>query len=345
MKCPVCFEEVDAMYVESHTDPIEEKKYDIYLCPVCEVEFSNPMKNPGSEWYRKFNECWGGSTGNTLLTSYRTNFLARLCRMRGESEQPKLLDIGCGYGDFLLAAKKVGYEVTGVDFDQEKVEIAHRKVGYAHVRTEKFEEFYNENRKEEFDVITFFQVLEHVEDPNIFLEMVRDMLKPAGYIILDVPNAQRILKISSDMTDRPPHHLTRWKLRSLCNFLNKKGFKVTTTTTTVYPVRQFYDNLFLAFSTNFLAFFKKLVFGGRHTSEFRTIPLSKLLSSQGTRNGEKTSDRFFARKELRVKILRLCKILYYLTVVPLTIILAYPLLVYSRRKGKGQFIFLAAKKE
>jgi SAM-dependent methyltransferase len=92
------------------------------------------------------------------------------------------------------------------------------------------EEFYEYAKEKnlKFDVITFFEVLEHQDKPREFLEMVRGLLKEGGYIAGSVPNRERFLrevdwKISH--ADHPPHHFLRFSRRSLENALNFAGFK------------------------------------------------------------------------------------------------------------------------
>jgi 2-polyprenyl-3-methyl-5-hydroxy-6-metoxy-1,4-benzoquinol methylase len=102
----------------------------------------------------------------------------------------KLLDVGCGDGRFLRYAKKQGFEVWGIDFDKKSVENVKRNLGFDTVFAMSLEEFYEyaKERGLKFDVITFFEVLEHQDKPREFLEMVKGLLKEGGYIAGSVPN-------------------------------------------------------------------------------------------------------------------------------------------------------------
>lgn len=325
MKCPVCLEEIKPKLVETYTDPIEKKEYKIYSCPACEVEFSDPMKNPGPEWYQQFTSLWGYQGKEKLLPNWRIKFLKELPKTK---KRPKLLDIGCGYGDFLVEANRLGYEVTGVDFDEEKVKVAKSK-GLTNIYSMDFEQFYQE-KFDKFDVITFFQLLEHLEDPSTFIDMVKDMIYPGGYIMLDLPNRQRVLRAAAGIIDYPPHHLTRWTPNSLFEFLRRKKFEIVTTTT-VYPIKYFYDNLFLLFSINILALIKKFIFKRKKFNELKTIPIDHW-----------TDTRVFLKQNIRRLIIKIIKHFYYLLVLP-TIIVVLPLLAYLRKKNRGLFIFVIAR--
>jgi SAM-dependent methyltransferase len=93
------------------------------------------------------------------------------------------------------------------------------------------EEFYEYAKEKnlKFDVITFFEVLEHQDKPREFLEMVKGLLKEGGYIAGSVPNRERLF-VEMDWKDRfhwdyPPHHFLRFSKSSLEKVLHFSGFK------------------------------------------------------------------------------------------------------------------------
>jgi SAM-dependent methyltransferase len=141
----------------------------------------------------------------------------------------KLLDVGCGDGRFLKHAKERGFEVWGIDFDKKSVENAKKDLGIDTVFAMSLEEFYEyANEKNlKFDVITFFEVLEHQDRPKEFLEMVRGLLKEGGYIAGSVPNRESMFieLLRDNYIDYPPHHFLRFSKSSLEKTLNSYGFK------------------------------------------------------------------------------------------------------------------------
>jgi SAM-dependent methyltransferase len=138
----------------------------------------------------------------------------------------KLLDVGCGDGRFLRYAKEQGFEVWGIDFDKESVENVKRNLGIDTVFAMSLEEFYEyaKGKNLKFDVITFFEVLEHQDKPREFLEMVKGLLKEGGYIAGSVPNRESMF-IEIFYTDYPPHHFLRFSKPSLEKALSFSGFK------------------------------------------------------------------------------------------------------------------------
>ena len=146
-------------------------------------------------------------------------------RVRG-----RLLDVGCGDGVFLKHAKQAGFEVWGIDFDRKSVEVARKALNTDTIYAMSLEEFYEYAKKEglKFDVITFFEVLEHQDKPREFLRIVRELLKKGGYIAGSVPNRERLLAKEADWKyldgDFPPHHFFRFSQQSLNILFKLAGF-------------------------------------------------------------------------------------------------------------------------
>jgi SAM-dependent methyltransferase len=137
----------------------------------------------------------------------------------------RLLDLGCGTGNFLAAARDCGFDVTGVELNQNAARFARETYGLREVFAVRPEEFHLANLDKTFEVVTFFEVLEHQDDPQGFLNIAQECLANRGYIGLSVPNRSRWQK-GIDTLDYPPNHLTRWSPLALRNFLEKNGFEV-----------------------------------------------------------------------------------------------------------------------
>lgn len=92
-----------------------------------------------------------------------------------------ILDIGAGTGDFLLAAKRKSYEVSGVEPNPGARKLALEK-GI------ELQEELSYFKKNSFDVISMWHVLEHVPDLEFQVEELYRLLKPNGVAIVAVPN-------------------------------------------------------------------------------------------------------------------------------------------------------------
>jgi len=137
----------------------------------------------------------------------------------------KILDIGCGTGDFLLSMKRKGWEIYGTEISQSRIEELQKK------DIPVCDESKNECNYEEnfFNIITAWHVLEHVIDPKNLLVKMHSFLKDDGKIIIEVPNfgswQARSTRSFWFHIDAPRHiyHFTREGLRQL---FNETGFEI-----------------------------------------------------------------------------------------------------------------------
>ncbi len=220
MPCPVCSDPGPHPVLLRHLDPFGGREYSLLDCAACGAAYSDPMENPGPSWYAAAARTWepGGKPG---VPAWRLE-AARLALAAGPGK-PRLLEIGCSDGAFLLEARRLGFEVRGVDFDEAATARA-RAAGLDGVATASFETFAAASPGK-FDVIVFFQTLEHLTDPRTFLALVNSLLAPGGRIIFDLPDAGRPLPSGSGLIDLPPHHLTRWRAATVRKFLDLGGFE------------------------------------------------------------------------------------------------------------------------
>lgn len=142
------------------------------------------------------------------------------------STEKTLLDVGCGTGDFLQTAKNNGWEIFGIEPNQEARTIANIKVTNAVFNTEKLSEFKNES----FDVITLWHVLEHLPNLEDQIAVFKKLLKPQGTLIIAVPNYK-----SYDATYYKafwaaydvPRHLWHFDKNAMSKLFSKISMQVT----------------------------------------------------------------------------------------------------------------------
>lgn len=93
------------------------------------------------------------------------------------------------------------------------------------VRRQALKDHLSEGRT--YDVVSAFQVLEHVEDPEDFLKDLVQAAKPGGRIIVAVPLIpSAALEVPAWPINMPPHHLTFWTMPALAHAFGKFGLKV-----------------------------------------------------------------------------------------------------------------------
>lgn len=121
------------------------------------------------------------------LTPARMRFLkGTIGDMKGKS----ILDIGCGGGLTSEPLARLGAKVTAVDADKQAITVAR-----AHAATQNLtidyiagaaEDLVSEGKK--FDVVLALEIIEHVSDPRLFVELVTSLVKPGGIIIFSTLN-------------------------------------------------------------------------------------------------------------------------------------------------------------
>jgi methionine biosynthesis protein MetW len=130
-------------------------------------------------------------------------------------KQSSVLDIGCGEGKFLSYLRdNQQCEVTGLELNAKAIEIA--KNNGLDVKAEMVEEHAAANTNK-YDVVTFFQVLEHIEGVDQFLKNAIQCLKPGGQLLVAVPNNNPYFLTYDKyhLLNLPPHHMNWWNAKSL----------------------------------------------------------------------------------------------------------------------------------
>jgi 2-polyprenyl-3-methyl-5-hydroxy-6-metoxy-1,4-benzoquinol methylase len=158
----------------------------------------------------------------TLLPGQRTMIDTESRHLPKPRPGARLLDIGCGDGRFLEFARRAGWSVVGVDFDQKAVDAA-RSLGLD-IRLGGVEAIGAEER---FDGVTLSHVIEHVHDPIGLLRACYRLLRPGGWIWLQTPNVDsqgHRLYGANWRGLEPPRHLVLFTPASLGSSLTAAGF-------------------------------------------------------------------------------------------------------------------------
>lgn len=141
---------------------------------------------------------------------------------------PRCLDVGTGSGLVTKRIKEKGYEVIGIECDARAITLASAKgLKVLKIDVEK-DKFPFENQY--FDVITCFEVIEHLREPSNMLTEVHRILKNDGCFIISTPNVSwwylRLKLLLGIWSFHDPDHIRFFTPRSLKECLNFFGFKV-----------------------------------------------------------------------------------------------------------------------
>lgn len=142
----------------------------------------------------------------------------------------RVLDIGCGNGEFLAAASEAGYDARGVDYYQAAVD-ACRARGLRADRADVLGPLPDEGP---YDLVTLWDVLEHLERPAAILARCRGLLAPGGALFLKTPALGRLsVELSAAMPRwlgpllNAPDHVQFFTPDSLDACLRQAGLTVT----------------------------------------------------------------------------------------------------------------------
>jgi 2-polyprenyl-3-methyl-5-hydroxy-6-metoxy-1,4-benzoquinol methylase len=135
-----------------------------------------------------------------------------------------VLEIGCGAGFFLAAAKERGAEVVGVEPSKDVARFARDSLGITvHQGTlEKVRPLLSEHK---FDVIALFHVLEHLPSPTSSLLDLYSLLAPSGIMFIEVPNAVHQIRLRQPVDGfLRPVHFYNFTWKSLRALMKRTGF-------------------------------------------------------------------------------------------------------------------------
>lgn len=136
----------------------------------------------------------------------------------------RLLDIGCGEGFFLFNASRAGYMTKGIEISQGAAEYA-RKEFDLDVEARPFEELWFP--ADYFDVVTLWQVLEHLPYPLVVLKEIHRILKPGGLLVTSTPNIEGTLAriFRRRWWNLRVLHVNQFTCKTLATILENAGFE------------------------------------------------------------------------------------------------------------------------
>ncbi len=162
-----------------------------WRCHGCGLVFAHPQPHITYENYPV------NPVDELELHSRFLNYRMRLnrCPAAFADRNARILDVGAYTGVFLKSLESEGFgRVQGIEASPRAVEYGRDRFGVNLIRAE-LEEY---QADEPYDVVTLFNVFEHVKDPRASLAAIRRLLKPGGYLVLEVRNIH--------------HTLCRWSL-------------------------------------------------------------------------------------------------------------------------------------
>jgi 2-polyprenyl-3-methyl-5-hydroxy-6-metoxy-1,4-benzoquinol methylase len=213
---------------------VSNEYFEVWKCNTCTFRFTQnaPDEASVSTYYRSSAYISHSDTKKGIVNrlyhhvrSFTLKTKLELIRQVTGLRKGVLLDVGSGTGAFAHTMQQAGWNVTGLEPDE--TARANALTGY-NLQLEDLSNLKNLD-PETFDAITLWHVLEHVHDLHGYLEKFLEILKPAGRLVIAVPN---YTSYDARFYNRywaaydVPRHLYHFSPKSMEILLKQKGFEV-----------------------------------------------------------------------------------------------------------------------
>jgi 2-polyprenyl-3-methyl-5-hydroxy-6-metoxy-1,4-benzoquinol methylase len=189
----------------------QKENFAVVNCSKCSFWFIPPYYRKQIEYTQYKNEAVTQAvrSGNNWVKIQRHKLRFRF--IRKYIRKGRLFDLGAGWGHFMLAGKELGYDVHGIEIAEQpyKYCVEDLKLPVEHI------DFFKYHPAEKYDIVTMWDVLEHIDKADTFLQHVNEITKSGGYLFLQVP------QIDSYFSKR---FRDRWKMMGLdhVNYFSRK---------------------------------------------------------------------------------------------------------------------------
>ena len=230
--CPICTTEMKFKFVTKDY-LVTGESFDIVECEACSIRTTTPFPDKkiignyySSDDYISHDDKVSGIFDSIygLVRTYQLNKKKKLIGKYFNKSNGKILDIGCGAGDFLQYMKENHWNINGVDTSNKARKIANKKLNIKVMDPKDWI-----NNKEKYDVITCWHSLEHVHEPWVYLDKIKKSLTLDGFLIVALPNYQstdaKIYKEFWAAYDTP-RHLYHFTIKSMNKTINPHGLNI-----------------------------------------------------------------------------------------------------------------------
>jgi len=229
--CPVCG-------APAGRAPVAYRRQSDFLrrCGACGSLFADPRLEPHElpaiyeeDFYdeehtgKDGRPVWGEAAPPLTYETYARVLLSRYPHLKKPGA--RILDYGCGLGQFLVAMKRRGAECLGIELSDLAARRVREETGIEVVTGA--EEALEAQADDSFDMVTLFSVLEHVCDPRALARLIYRKLAPGGVMCAVVPNVRSIRGFMTRgrcYEFRMRTHLTVWAMRGARACLGSAGF-------------------------------------------------------------------------------------------------------------------------
>lgn len=179
--CPLCKSEETSVYLDFPVVPV-------HRCSICQFMFSTKLMSQ-EEIERYYREDFGSDrhrSGQVVNATVNALVLNRLLSEGALGPVRSVLDVGTGYGYFLHELRsRFGLHGVGVELSRQEAEHARQTLGLEVINLALSTSGLS---KASFDLVTSFEVVEHIADPGQFLRELLDFVRPGGWLLVMTDN-------------------------------------------------------------------------------------------------------------------------------------------------------------
>jgi len=205
--------------------------FTLWRCLVCGTVFQYPQppKNRILKYYPEDYLAYTPEQATGLLARWSSSYgISKQIRavLKKAPSRGKVLDVGCGEGGFIAGMNKRGWSAYGLEINPRIASVVHRRHGLDIILADSLDQAY---ASATFDLITFWDVLEHLSDPRLGLREAARIARPGALLILSLPNPDSLeahLFGSSWAGWDLPRHLWLFPSSVLRRILNEEGWHV-----------------------------------------------------------------------------------------------------------------------
>ncbi len=241
LPCPLCGEHRSRSVIVRRNDRT------VCSCAACGMLYPSFIVGSGREYGGAyFFEEYRTQYGRTYLEDFeaiRSQGQRRMKIISSVSEGSTLLDIGCAYGPFLVAARDAGWDSVGTDISPEAVSYVRERLALpACVSAFPAPDLQGFLTGKRFDAVTLWFVIEHFMDLESVFERIRELLVPGGILAFSTPSASGISarkNRASFLAKSPRDHFSIWTPRLAKAHLKRYGFQVVKIVSTGHHPERF----------------------------------------------------------------------------------------------------------
>lgn len=220
VRCIVCGNTKKDLFKEKY----KKENCSVYECCVCNFTFIPQYFRKSIDYtkYKPIDAVQEVAKSDVWFKIQRN--LLRYNLIKKHTSGKKLFDIGCGFGHFLFTGKQLGYAVTGAEMSKANIEYIRSNFDFPVFDGN----LLDVKEDEKYDIMTLWDVLEHMDEADKIVAKVSRMLVPGGHLFIQVPQIDsffaRLLK--DKWWEMGLDHVNYFSKKTIKKFYAKYGLEV-----------------------------------------------------------------------------------------------------------------------